>query len=91
MNAYGVRRQLAEPRVPGLHSHRLAVQQLTAQPLELHARALEFGAGPGPPQSRFGGDLSGAAPQHPVPEQAVDGGAGLGDGGRDTWQVEQGT
>ena len=76
----GVGHHLAVPLVLGLHRHLLAVHQLAAQPLELHAGALELGAGPGSAQRRLGGDLGRPAAQDPVPQQGVHRGAGLGDG-----------
>ncbi len=69
---------------------RAAGQQLAAQPLELHAGALELGRGAGPPQGRLGGHLGRAAAQHAVPQQAVHSRTGGGHGLGHPGQAEEG-
>jgi hypothetical protein len=68
----------------------LAVHQLTAEPLELHAGALQVGTGPGATEGGLRSDLGGPAPQHAVPEQSVHRRPGLGDGVGHPGEVQQG-
>ncbi len=89
MDAYGVGRELTEPRVLRLHGHGLAVHELAAKPFQLHARAFELRARPGTAQCRLGGHLGGAAAQDPVAEQPVHSHPGRGDRVPDAGEVEQ--
>jgi hypothetical protein len=53
-------------------------------------RALQSGGGASAAEGGLGRDLGGAAPHHPVPIEAVNGAAGLGDSLGDAGELAQG-
>jgi len=91
VQAYGPFHEAGAALVLARQGDGAAGHQLSTQPLELDAGALELGRGPGTAQGRLGGDLGRAPTQDAVRQQSVHGGARLGHGRLDTGQGEQGS